>query len=214
MKRYSIYFLAHGGYFENDVFDNGSFTLPENIRLITYSPPTKLLDSIVAKNVIEQLKENPLDIPNNFIFYSAYTDGEIYRSEINPIIRKGGTSITNMKLQFTNDIPGFDMNIFVLENNTQKVMNMEGFGHVDLKDTDLETVIGIIKKYISSKSPEMDDDEIIDGPKEGRTDGFNNCENEGYTEGDMLGLSLGDDDEITVGPEDGIAVGDVVGSDD
>jgi hypothetical protein len=67
-----------------------------------------------------------------------------------------------MKIQFTNDIPGFVMNIFILENDTQKVMNMEGFGHVDLKNTDLETVIGIIKNYISSKSAEMDEDEIID----------------------------------------------------
>jgi hypothetical protein len=162
MKKYSIYFLAHGGYFEKKDVYNGSFTLPENIRLITYSPPTKLLDAVVAKNIIEQLEENPFDIPNNVTIYSGYTNGEIYKSELNPIIRKGGTSITNMRLKFTNDIPGFDMNIFVLENNTKKVIEIGDFDNVDLKDTNLETIIEIIKNYISNKSPEMDDDEIID----------------------------------------------------
>ena len=32
-----------------------------------------------------------------------------------------------------------------------------------------------------------DDDEIIDGPEEGRSDGFNDDVDEGYTEGDALG---------------------------
>ena len=48
-----------------------------------------------------------------------------------------------------------------------------------------------------------DDDEIIDGPEEGRADGFDDGVDEGYTEGDALGLSLGDNDEITFGPEEG-----------
>jgi len=112
--------LAHGEYIPKDRCDayNCNFRVPENIMLVKYSLPGKIL-----------FEESLVDIPvyNNNCYtrykkktrYFIHENGKISKTTIHPRKVKPGTLIQNMFLTFDNSVRSHQMGVYLIDAETE-----------------------------------------------------------------------------------------------
>lgn len=142
--------LAHGDYYKPIDQEIKNVKVPHNIRLIKYSNPGYLLMNY-SVNYIEENINNNCKIMNPMSYYVGFTNGEIYREDINPQIIEPGNFIKNLRLIFSDDIEGYTMG-FKLHHNKNKPEIIDNLYNTTYS---LDDFLQFASDYISKNYPDQ-----------------------------------------------------------
>lgn len=153
--------LCHGYYEDN----KGTVTVPENIYLIQYSIPGRVLQGLEARYILQALlyQNTPLNIPE-LSYQVEDGNGNIhnFNSGIKPFVYEPGDQINNLSLKFDNSNI-YNCSPFLIHyNNNDKGGKGQFYSDEDIAHSSRFTIVTDYKQYLDKLSNFAREKEGID----------------------------------------------------